>query len=315
MPYKIFIITGEASGDYLAANIVEALSRLNPLIEFQGVGGYYMEKSGISSLFPLSDINVMGLFDVLPKLKIILKRIHFTRQKILDFSPDLILTIDAPDFCFRVTKPLRKILSVPIVHCVAPSVWVWRKNRAKKYAKQLDLLLTLLPMEPPYFRKYGLKTEFIGHPLLETPPDHHHKEVFLKKYRLSDKTLLLCLLPGSRASEIKRLMPLFYKIFVNIRAHHPHFKVVLPTFKEYATYLQQTYPDILVVPQEDKIAAMMCSTIALAASGTVSLELALTKTPAIIAYKFNFFTNLFARLFLPLTNFTYDYIINILLKN
>ena len=171
---KIFIIAGEASGDALGASIMAEMKLHNPEVKFIGVGGEKMSKQGLTSLFPMSDLAVMGIAEILPHLPKLLKRISQTVKAIIAEKPDMVLTIDAPGFCFRVQKKIRALLGKDapyLMHFVAPSVWAWKPKRAQKIAAYLDGLMTLLPFEPPYFTKHKLTTDFVGHPILTTGAD------------------------------------------------------------------------------------------------------------------------------------------------
>lgn len=165
---KVFLIAGEPSGDTLGASLMEGLSeKLNGNVEYAGVGGQGMAAAGLESLFPMEDLSVMGVFEVLPRLPLLLRRIRETASQVERLQPDVLVTIDSPDFCFRVIKKLKaRACKVPVVHYVAPSVWAWRPGRAKKVACILDHLLCLLPFEPPYFEREGLRATFVGHPVV-----------------------------------------------------------------------------------------------------------------------------------------------------
>ena len=171
---KIFIVTGEASGDLLGSRLIKEFENSNQAIKFCGVGGQQMKDRGFESIFPLEDLAVMGFLEVVPHIPKLLNRINQVITRIQEFQPDILITIDAPDFCFRVLKKLKKtpqFLKIKKIHLIAPSVWAYRQGRAQKIAQLYDLLLAILPFEPPYFEKYGLKTVFIGHPLIDDAPD------------------------------------------------------------------------------------------------------------------------------------------------
>jgi lipid-A-disaccharide synthase len=166
MMKKIFIIAGEMSGDLLGYNVMNSINKCQK-IDFVGIGGEKMESFGLKSLFPMNELSVMGVFEVLPKIFTLNKRIKDTIIEIKKQQPDMILTIDSPGFCFRVIKAFKNDKKIKKVHLVAPSVWAWKSGRAKKIAELYDLLLCLLPFEPPYFEKYGLTTKFVGHPIFD----------------------------------------------------------------------------------------------------------------------------------------------------
>jgi lipid-A-disaccharide synthase len=291
MAFKIFIIAGEASGDALGASVMKALKQVHPDISFTGVGGPQMEEQGLSSLFPMKDLSVMGIAEVLPKLFKILGRLSMTTKAILREKPDAVLTIDSPDFCFRVIKKIKSAGSKAArIHYVAPSVWAWRPGRAKKIAGMVDHLLTLLPFEPPYFTQHGLRTTFVGHPIVERLEYRGDGQRFRKKHNIPTDKEIICLLPGSRMSELDRLLEKFTET-VDIILQRRHQAVVavptLPHLQDHirAWFVGKGINPIVFSDPEEKFDAFCASTVAIAASGTVSLELALCDTPHIIAYK------------------------------
>jgi lipid-A-disaccharide synthase len=290
-PLRIFLIAGEASGDFLGAGLMRALKAKHPDIQFSGVGGSRMKEEGLNSLFPMEELSVMGIAEILPKLFSILSRIRQTAHEIVTTKPDAVITIDSPDFCFRVIKKVKaRKLSIPCIHYVAPSVWAWRPGRAKKVAQFLDHLLTLLPFEPPYFEVHGLDATFVGHPIVERLSRRGDSARFRKKYGIADSQKILCLLPGSRMSELSRLLDKFCVATDAVLRARPDMMIVLPTLPHLKKYIQDFFVGkginpLVIDQEEDKFDCFASSAVALAASGTVSLELALTDTPHIIAYK------------------------------
>lgn len=287
---RIFILAGEASGDILGGRLMAALQNYAQMpIEFVGVGGETMQAQGLKSLFPMSDLSVMGLTEVISHLPRLWKRLHQTKLSILALKPDIIITIDAPDFCFRLAKRLRKS-GIPHVHYTPPTVWAWRPGRAKKIAKILDHLLAIYPFEPPYFEKEGLPCAFIGHTVLEAGIEKIDSELFRTQRGIDKDAPLLCLLPGSRASEIHNLLPIFQQTVVLLKQLYPNLSVVIPlapAVKSQVINLTKTWdiPIIFAEGENERYAAMRSSTAALAASGTVNLELAMAGTPFVIVYK------------------------------
>ncbi len=314
---RIFLIAGESSGDFLGAGLMRALKDQYPNIEFSGVGGNRMAMAGLKSLFPMQELSVMGIAEILPKLFSILKRLRQTVQEIIKIKPDAVITIDSPDFCFRVVKKLKKkTKGVPCIHYVAPSVWAWRPGRAEKVAQFLDHLLALLPFEPPYFEKYGLKTTFVGHPIVERQAQRGDGGRFRQKYGLSESQPILCVLPGSRMSEISRLLETFEVAVDALLRDKPDVAVAIPTLPHLKKYIEDFFVGkginpIVVDGEEDKFDCFAGSLAAIAASGTVSLELALTDTPHIIAYKVSPFSAWLGR---RLIKTPYANLINILLN-
>ena len=291
MAFKIFIIAGEASGDLLAANLMAALKAQHPDISFTGVGGQKMQEQGLKSLFPMQELSVMGLAEILPRLLKILSRIRQTAVAALKEKPDAVITIDSPDFCFRVIKKIKaKNKKIPCIHYVAPSVWAWRPKRAAKVSKFLDHLLALLPFEPPYFTIHGLETTFVGHPIVERLQHRGDAQRFRKKHNIASSSEIISLLPGSRMSELDRLLEKFTETIEMILIKHHQTTVIVPTLPHLKEHIQQWFVGkginpIIIADAEEKFDAFAASNVAIAASGTVSLELAISDTPHIIAYK------------------------------
>ena len=310
---KIFIIAGEDSGDKLGSAIIDGLNNIldTPPI-YVGIGGNGMKSRGLKSIFPMSDLSVMGFVEIFLQYKNLKQRINQTIISILDEKPDILLTIDAPEFCFRVAKKIKSLNSnIPIVHYVAPSVWAWRSRRAKKITKFIDHLMTLFPFEPNYFHDVGLSCEFVGHPIISE--NHLEDKIiteFKKEYCLKDQPIILCL-PGSRKSEINRLMPVFGETLKKFSRALPDAKFILvstPDVYEHSKqYLEFMPPDIIFLSPEKigmdkylefKKASFKLSNLALAASGTVSLELAANNVPMVIGYDMSSFSKLIIGLML-----------------
>jgi lipid-A-disaccharide synthase len=315
---RIFLIAGETSGDVLGAGLMRALKNAWPDIEFSGIGGRQMTEAGLKSLFPMEELSVMGVAEVLPKLFQLMYRIRQTAGEILRQKPDAVVTIDSPDFCFRVIKKVKaKTKSIPCIHYVAPSVWAWRPGRAKKVARFLDHILTLLPFEPRYFQEHGLPATFVGHPVVERLSHRGDGTRFRQKYGIKPTQPVICLLPGSRLSEVSRLLAKFCEVSDMILRSKPDMVIVIPTLPHLKSHIDKFFVGkginpVLTDSYEDKFDCFSASTIAVAASGTVSLELALTDTPHIIAYKMNPLSAGIARRFIrtPYVN-----LINIILNH
>lgn len=286
---KIFVIAGEPSGDLLGARLMAALKAKDSTIEFCGVGGTRMTEQGLASLFPMSDLTLFGLAELLPKIPLILRRMRETVDAIRQCKPDIVITVDAPDFCFRIAKRMTGS-GIPFVHYVAPTVWAWRAGRAKKIQPLFKHLLTLFPFEPPYFEKVGLPASFVGHPLVEAGIERASGERLRRKYDIPDDASVLVVLPGSRRSELKPLLEDFGNVIRLIGPQHPGLRVVVPAVPHLAETIRTataswTCPPLIVTSDEDKYDAFKAATAALAASGTVALELGLAATPAVIAYR------------------------------
>lgn len=289
----VFILAGEPSGDNLGAGLMAALkAETSGRVRFGGVGGPAMVAEGLDSIYPLEDFSVMGLLEVLPHILKILRRIRRLAKIIRAERPDIVVTVDAPDFTLRVAKQL-KGQGIPLVHYVAPSVWAWKAGRAKAMAGYLDAVLALLPFEPPYFERHGLKCRFVGHPAAEDKaPDPDAAAAFRTAHDIDPQARLLAVLPGSRRSEVKRLLPLFRDVLTVLARRYPDLRVVVPTLPgvearvSAATAAWPCRP-VVVQGQAAKQQAFAASDVALAASGTVAVELAAAGLPAVIAYRAN----------------------------
>lgn len=286
---RFFLIAGEPSGDRLGAALMAGLKTLHPDISFSGIGGPLMQAQGLQSLFPMEELSIMGLVEVLPKYLHLKRRIREAAAACLACQPAALITIDSPDFCLRVAaqvkaaKPMQRT-----IHYVAPSVWAWRPGRAAKMAKVIDHVLALLPFEPPYMTAAGMSCDFVGHPVvseaLATPAE-------LALLPAGQGPLILTL-PGSRRGEVSRLMPVIGETLAQLKAVHPTARVALPTLRGVADLVRSLSADWPIAPQiiEDaalKRAAFAAADVAIAASGTVSLELAANGCPMVIAYDMN----------------------------
>jgi lipid-A-disaccharide synthase len=289
------MIAGEASGDLLGARLMQALkTKTNSQAHFVGIGGPRMQAEGLELFFPQSELAHFGLFELLRHVPHLLKRMKETEAEIRRLRPTALITIDAPDFCFRVAKKL-KGAGIPLIHYVAPTVWAWRPKRAKKIAQFLDHLLVLLPFEPPYFTREGLDCTFVGHSIIESQAGQGDAARFRATHNLSVDVPLLCVLPGSRRSELKKLMPLFDKSLDLIKPKHPDLRVVIPAASGMTDVVRNASRDWSIQPiitegDQDKYDGMSASRAALACSGTVAIELAMAKLPAVIAYKISALT-------------------------
>ncbi|MGE5506063.1 MAG: lipid-A-disaccharide synthase [Actinomycetota bacterium] len=287
----IYVIAGEPSGDLLGGRLMGALKRRDPSIRFAGIGGEAMRAQGLESLFPMAELSVMGLVEVLPRIPNILRRVDQTLADIARLNPDAVVTIDSWGFTGRIQKGLKKAgARAARIHYVAPMVWAWKPNRTKKLAAVLDLLLALLPNEPPWFEKDGLRTLHVGHPVVESGAETGDGAGFRARHGLDADTQLVCVLPGSRTSETGRLLPVFAETLALLKDSHPGLVAVVPTVETVAdkvTAAAATWavPAIVLRGTAEKYDAFAACNAALAASGTVALELALAGLPAVIAYK------------------------------
>ena len=289
---KIYLIAGEPSGDALGARLMRALKKKTEnRVEFFGIGGDTMEKEGMKSLFDISELAIMGLCEVIPSIPRVLKRIRQTVDDIMRIRPDVVISLVCWSFGCGVQKMLRALnTGIPQIDYVAPQVWAWKKKRARTMHKYVDRLLTLLPQEPKYFTPYGLATDFVGHPVIESPVVNGDGETFRRKYDIEDGQKIICLLPGSRHNEVSRLLPVFLQAAQILKQQHPELFFVIPTVKTVAQRVKAmlanaALPVLVVEGEEDRHNAMSASTAAIAASGTVALELAIADVPHVIGYK------------------------------
>jgi lipid-A-disaccharide synthase len=289
MSLRVFIVAGEESGDQLGAPLMRAIRARRPDVVFAGVGGDAMAREGLDSLFPLRDIAVMGFVPVLKRLPTLLRRIAETARAALAFRPDVLVIVDSPDFTHRVARKLRAgAPSIPIVDYVCPSVWAWRPGRAKTMRGYVDHVLCLLPFEPDALRRLdGPPGTYVGHPLVERAAELTPSAQ--DEARRASAPPLLVVLPGSRRSELDRLLPVFARTLEVVAERGP-VEAVLPVVRKHAARIEAETARWPLAPrlihgQAEKYAAFRAARAALAASGTVTLELAMARTPAIVAYK------------------------------
>jgi lipid-A-disaccharide synthase len=298
----IFIIAGEPSGDALGGALMAALKqRTGGAIRFAGIGGERMAEEGLRSLVPLHELAIMGIAEVLPRARQILRRVRETADTAAALQPAAIVTIDSSGFTWRVAENLRRRgARVTLIHYVAPMVWAWRKAKARKLARWYDHLMALLPFEPAYFREVGLSCSYVGHPVLESGAERGDGAAFRRRHGIAVDARVLCLLPGSRRGEVNRLLPIYRQTVIELRQRHPQLAIVLPTIDLVADAVGAAtrawpVPVTIVRGLAEKYAAFAASDLALAASGTVALELAMAGLPAVIAYKMNPITGFLAR--------------------
>ncbi|OUD08199.1 lipid-A-disaccharide synthase [Marivivens niveibacter] len=296
---KIFVLAGEPSGDRLGGALMAGLRELRPDVEFIGVGGPIMQSHGLDSLFPMEELSIMGLAEILPKYFHLKRRIGQTAGFIAAEKPDVVITIDAPDFSLRVAKLVKDLTNIRTIHYVAPSVWAWRPKRAERMAHMIDHVLALLPFEPPLMTAHGMDCDFVGHPVVgERQATAEEAAAFRAAYGIDDAPLILAL-PGSRKGEVNRLSDRFGAALAGVLQARPDARVVLPCAASVVDLVKEktaqwSFDPILIDPATagpmDKLAAFRAADVALAASGTVSLELAAAQTPMVIAYDFTWIT-------------------------
>jgi lipid-A-disaccharide synthase len=313
----IYLIAGEPSGDVLGGRLMAALREVSGgAVRFAGIGGENMAAHGLASLIPLGDLAVMGLAEVLPRARLILRRVAETVADIQKQRPAAVVTIDSSGFTWRVAKRLRAAgATLPLIHYVAPMVWAWRAGRARRIARWYDHLLVLLPFEPPYFTAVGLAATYIGHPVVESGADRGDGPGFRRRHGIADEATLLTVLPGSRHGEVHRLLPAFAGAVTLLAARHPDLRVVVPSPATVAEHVGEAVKDwpvpVQVVRGErEKYDAFAASNAALAASGTVALELAMARLPAVVAYRVNPLTHALLR---RIVKVDYAHLLNLIL--
>lgn len=290
---KIFIVAGEHSGDALGSKLIRAIKKqYTGQISFAGVGGEEMAQEGFTSLFPIEDAAVMGPISILPRLPHIMRRVYQTVGAAVVFSPDVVVIIDSPEFTHPIAKRIRKRAPrIPIVNYVSPSIWAWRPGRAKKMRLYVDHVLALLPFEPEaHARLSGPPCTYVGHPLIEKLNEIQNADAvgLASRLELDPNRPVLLILPGSRMSEVKRLIDIFGEGVTRLSALIGPIEVVIATVRHVRDCIIAKTTDWSrshVVDSDDKYAAMRLARAALAASGTVTLELALVQTPTVVAYK------------------------------
>lgn len=311
---SIFMVAGEPSGDVLGARLIAALRDLTDgKMQVSGVGGPLMREQGLASLFPMEELSVMGIAEILPHLPRLLRRIRETASAVDRAAPDVLVTIDSPDFTRRVARRLAD-RSIPRVHYVAPTVWAWRPWRARGFARDFSHLLVLLPFEPPWFEPVGLPCSFVGHPVIETGADKGDGAAFRARHGIDTDAPVICVLPGSRRGEVERLAGDFGSALALLAQRHPGIRTVVPTVEATAPMVGDLVsgwpgPPIVVQGAAGRHDAMAASNTALAASGTVALELALARVPTVIAYRVAPLTHFLLRW---LVSVDYAHLVNII---
>ena len=295
---KIFILTGEASGDKLASEVIRELKKDYPEIEYLSVGGENLKALGIKSIYDLREITYIGFTNVIRNIFKINKKINVTVKAIKDFKPDILFTVDSPDFTLRVAERFKKINSkVKTIHYVAPQVWVWREGRVKKIKKFIDHILLLFNFEKPFFDKESMSNEFVGHPLL-----NESSETKIDINQIFEKNkALISVFPGSRISEIKILMPILLDFIKLMNKDYQDFIYIFHSTKQQydliQSYIKSQDINNCEIISDDKIKShtLKKSVFAVAKSGTVSLEICKSKVPSVIIYKMNFLNYIIVR--------------------
>lgn len=290
----IALVAGEASGDLLGAGLMAAIKRRIPNVRFIGVGGPKMESEGLSSLFPMERLSVMGLTEVLGRLPELLKRRAVLIRDLISAQPDVFIGIDAPDFNLTIEMKLRNA-GIKTVHYVSPSVWAWKQKRIFKIKKACDLMLTLFPFEVSIYEQHNIPVRFVGHPLADVIPLTLDRSVCRKQLHFADDALVVALMPGSRGGEVAKLAPIFFETARKIMVQFPNVSFVLPCANQ-ARRVQleevlKTYPDVIVtlLDGQSQLALGACDAV-LIASGTATLEALLCERPMVVAYRLSALT-------------------------
>jgi len=309
---KIFVVTGEPSGDKLAASVIAKLKKINPNIEYLSVGGSHLQSLNIKSIFDLKDITYLGFTSVLFNIFKIRKKINRTVEEIIKFKPDILFTIDSPDFTLRVADRVKKInKNIKTIHYVAPQVWVWRKNRVKKMKKFIDHILLLFDFEKKYFDEENINNTFVGHPLLQ---NQDLGKTILNNLALKDKNII-SLFPGSRNSETKVLLPILIDFIKLMNAKSSEYSFVFHATQSNKNFIINKVKDynidnIDIISDENiKLQILTKSIFAVSKSGTISLQICNANIPSIIIYKLNFINFM---IFKFLVNVKFANIINII---
>tara|TARA_B100001115_G_scaffold182451_1_gene178716 strand:- start:484 stop:1671 length:1188 start_codon:yes stop_codon:yes gene_type:complete len=317
---KIFISAGEHSGDLLGARLIRALKdELDSQnhIDFQGVGGPLMEREGFKSLFDFSRLSIMGIKDIFINFVPIFKILIQARNYNLAWKPDLVITIDSPEFNLRLATMIKKQWkNVKIVHYVLPSVWAWRQGRIKILKKNFDHILSILPFEKDFLKKFDIKCDFVGHPIAtDVLPKTRDVIAFKRNLNIRESTKIVTLLPGSRIGELQRMLPIFLETAKLLANKFPNITFICPTPKVVSKQFEELVlkQDIEIKHisaesssseefEKSKRSLYACSDLALATSGTVVLELAKANVPMVVGYRTGFLTQIIYRLFITISS-------------
>lgn len=287
---KIFVLTGEPSGDILASKVISKLKNSSPNIEYLSVGGEYLQALGIKSIYDLKEITYLGFTKVLLNIFKINKKINETVNKIIEFSPDILFSVDSPDFTLRVAKKVKKIKpNIKTIHFVAPQVWVWREHRVKQLKSFLDHILLLFPFEKKYFDKENIKSTFTGHPLLE---ENEKTTIDISQIIKKDKKIF-SIYPGSRMSEINVLLPILLEFVKLMNEKYKDIFFIFHSTTEHSQLIKnllykERFNNCEVISDKKiKSYVLSESIFAVAKSGTISLEICNAKVPSVIIYKMN----------------------------
>ena len=287
----IYLVAGEASGDIIGARLMAAISARQPSVRFAGVGGPRMAEHGLQSLFPLNDLAVMGLVEIVPRIELIRRRLREVANDLRRLRPDVLVTIDSPGFTLRLLAAT-KGLGLKRVHYVAPQVWAWREKRVRHFPGLWDKLLCLFPFEPAWFAGRSLPATFVGHPVLQSGAGEGDPTRFRAAHGIAPGHPILILMPGSRKSEAPRLLPVFGETLQRLAQAEPNLRPVLPVSPIVEHAVRQAarswpVPPVIVTAAAEKHDAYAAAGAALTKSGTSTLELALARVPMAVTYRVN----------------------------
>jgi lipid-A-disaccharide synthase len=286
----VFLVAGEPSGDVLGASLMAALRQASgDGVRFAGVGGERMAAEGLSSLFTLEDIAVMGITEIVPRLPVIFDRLRRTKAAIREQHPAVIVTIDAPAFCIRIAEAAKK-LGIPVVHYVGPQYWAWRPWRVKRFARAIDHLMVLLPFEPAFFEKAGIACTYVGHPATQEGAPIEARAAFRRRHNIAATAPVLAVLPGSRRGLVERMLPIYGATVAKLREMQPGLHLLLPVVTGTAAMVRRAaetwnVPSTLLSTPDDKRAGLAAADAALTISGTATLELAVAGLPMVVTYR------------------------------
>ena len=300
-PLRFALIAGEASGDQLGAGLIAEIKSRYPDAEFAGIGGDLMRRVGIKAWHDSQELSVMGLVEVLKHLPRLLRLRHSIFERILDWQPDVFIGIDAPDFNLGLEKKLKRN-GIKTVHYVSPSIWAWRESRAKKIADSADRVLCLFPMEPPIYARYKVKADFVGHPIADRFEIHPDKNAARQSLNLPLDKKILAVLPGSRLSEIQRLLPVFIDAIALLQKENSELGFVIPAVNKHcrngieAVLKNKSVANLQIIDGQSH-EVMIAADVILLASGTAALEALLAKRPMVVAYRISALTYFIVKVF------------------
>lgn len=290
---KFFVITGEASGDLHASFLIKEIKKILPDSKFFGIGGKWMEDEGVQLFFPIENLSVIGFWEVLKKVKSIKRILRTLIKKMKSEKPDALILIDSPGFNLRLAE-FAKDLGIKVIYYITPQVWAWGGWRLRSLYKNVDHALVIFPFEKKILSSYGIRTDFVGHPILDEMRLKRSKVEFCLEHKLDSKKPIIALLPGSREGEIKRLLPVMFDISKEIKKRRGDVQFILPTISDEIEGLLPEEQDVEVIHDETSDGINVADAV-IAASGTVTLETALLGTPGVIVYKVSIVTYLIVK--------------------